>query len=331
MDGIVSYYQNDVLRFTAPGAYHGRLRLWLGSAGGDTVVTDVQWELPTTNPASLEGACAAAGGYLSKHSDATCWVSGNPDFNNYVVTPCTGVCASVDMEDSPPANWLAIYHRTSGYYDELSRTFCHSNSGGHGGGDCNSWKGSAPVCLEGNFFESTLAGQVVECAWSVDADPRNSEPSRKGMRLCPCQVAGAHAAAVAATAAACAAKDGVVRADETPTVCWFHSGAAPGGVSCAGVCAAQGMSDAPATLWAAKLATSSSATLSDLRDKWCVSYGTGAAGPGDILEKVFPACLSSDNKAYTMTTHEALLNAFQVDHVYSGESRSIDRFCPCKV
>ena len=29
--------------------------------------------------------------------------------------------------------------------------------------------------------------------------------------------------------------------------------------------------------------------------------------------------------------HEALLNAFQVDHVYSGESRSIDRFCPCKV
>ena len=46
---------------------------------------------------------------------------------------------------------------------------------------------------------------------------------------------------------------------------------------------------------------------------------------------MFPACLGSNDKAYTLNSHEALLNAFTVDFDYASEGRSIDRFCPCKV
>jgi hypothetical protein len=150
-------------------------------------VHDVQWVLPNMDPESFEGRCAAAGGYLSAHADRTCWTPKNDNMQDFNVSPCTGVCADRAMQDSPPGNWLhALYDSPSDgypYHVELKNTFCHS-SGGVGGGTCNSWKGSAPVCLAGTYYHSTESDQS---CWSVDADPRIEEPTRKGQRLCPCQ------------------------------------------------------------------------------------------------------------------------------------------------
>ena len=53
VNGVVKYYQDDVLRFTAPAAYHGPLRLWIGSTTANTVINDVQWVLPNADSDSL--------------------------------------------------------------------------------------------------------------------------------------------------------------------------------------------------------------------------------------------------------------------------------------